>query len=71
MTYTIAQETVGNIHISIEQDKYETAFKVEAVKVDDIGNGYPLKNGTYPNIEKAMTRYKALIRMAKKGTITT
>ena len=67
MTYTIARQTVGNIHISIEQDKFETAFKVEAVKVDDIGNGYPLKSGTYPNIDKATARYKALVRMAKKG----
>lgn len=67
MTYTIARQTVGNIHIYIEQDKFETAFKVEAVKVDDIGNGYPLKSGTYPTIDKATARYKALVRMAKKG----
>lgn len=67
MTYTIARQTVGNIHINIEQDKFETAFKVEAVKVDDIGNGYPLKSGTYPTIDKATARYKALVRMAKKG----
>lgn len=67
MTYTIARETVGDIHISIEQDKYESAYRVEAVKVDDIGNGYPLKSGTYPTMDKATARYKALVRMAKKG----
>lgn len=69
MTYTIVRENVGDIHISIEQDKYETAFKVEAVKVDDIGNGYPLKSGIYPTIDKATARYKALIRKAKKGEL--
>lgn len=69
MTYTIVRENVGDIHISIEQDKFETAFKVEAVKVDDIGNGYPLKSGTYPTIEKATARYKALIRMAKRNEL--
>lgn len=67
MTYTIARETVEDIHISIEQDKYESAYRVEAVKVDGIGNGYPLKSGTYPTMDKATARYKALIRMAKKG----
>ena len=69
MTYTIARQIVGDIHISIEQDKFESAYHVEAVKVDDIGNGYLLKSGTYPTIDKATARYKALIRMAKKGEL--
>lgn len=48
-------------------DIYDIIETLAAVKVDDIGNGYPLKSGTYPTIDKATARYKALIRMAKKG----
>lgn len=69
MTYTIERQNVGDIHISINQNKFESCYHVEAVKVDDIGNGYLLKGNIYPTIEKATARYKALIRMAKKGEL--
>lgn len=72
MTVTLKNEIVetqhGNFYVYIDQEKFETTFKVGIAK--EIAPGlctYPINEIRYNEMDKAKRRYAYLKREAKKG----
>ena len=68
MTITFKNASIGKYHISINQDKFCSAYYVQNC-VNIGGEFRELKKNYYPTKEKAQTRFNYLVRQAKKGTL--
>lgn len=63
MTVTIQQEKIGDYYISIEQEKYESTYRVELAKRYGNSDDYHMINEhMYPTLRKAKARFSYLKR---------
>lgn len=68
MTVIIDQVKVNNKYISIMQDKFDTSYTVSVCPMyDDSRCGYPTDSKVYPIKEKAMRRFRDLVRKEKSN----
>lgn len=68
MTFTIQSENIGEFNIYIEQEKFESNFKVGIVKEQSPGlYGFPISELRYETLNKAKRRYQYLKRKALRG----
>lgn len=66
MTVTIQQEKIGDYYISIEQEKYESTYKVELSK--RYGNSdiyHRINDHIYPTLSQAKARFGYLKRKVR------
>ena len=71
MTTVIKQDKINGFHLSLEQDKFSTVYKVELCRmIDDSYCGYPIDERYYPTKEKALRRYRDVKKKIKNGDIT-
>ncbi len=69
MTFVVKQDRVGNYSISIEQEKFCSAYHVRMDRIEDGWHGYRISDLIYPTIEKANRRYNYLRRKIIKGEV--
>lgn len=60
---------INNVMIHIDQEKFENCFHVRACRVYDGIGGHYITDRVYPTEQKAMARFKYLVRKAEKGEL--
>lgn len=67
MTYTFKEEIIENYVISIEQEKFSSAFRVVACPmISENTAGYAETSILYPTMDKANKRFAYLKRKIKR-----
>ncbi len=69
MTVTIQQEEIGKCYISIEQEKYSSAYKVSHAVTYNGAEYHERSNLSYNTLQKAKARYNYLKHKIQKGDI--
>ena len=66
MTVTIQQEKIGDYYISIEQEKYESTYRVALAKRYGNNDEYRMINDhIYPTLSQAKARFSYLKRKVR------